>query len=53
MPSALAPEVPASKLTELRVDERYQLVEGGTIPCSPGDEKLRDLGWLERGRGGG
>ena len=32
MAGTLAPEVPASKLAKLRVDERYELVEGGLFP---------------------
>ena len=39
----LAPEIPAGKLAKLRVDERYELVESGTVAFSPGDEQFRDL----------
>ena len=47
----LTPEIPARQLAELCFDERDELVEGGIVPFSPGNEKLRDLGWPEGGRG--
>ena len=43
MTGTLAPQVPASQLTKLRVNERDELVEGRFAPVSPRDEELGDL----------
>ena len=53
VPRTLAPEVPASQLAKLRVDERHELVEGRIVSFSPGDEQLRDLHRPARCRGEG
>ena len=53
MARTLTPEIPARKLAELCLHERYEPVQGGIVPFSPGNEKLGDLGLLEDRRGRG
>ena len=49
MARALTPEIPARKLAKLRLNQRYELVEGGVVPSSPGQEKPGDLRLLAAG----
>jgi hypothetical protein len=51
MARTLTPKIQAREAAKLCFDERYELVQGGMVPSSPGNEKLRDLWWLEVGRG--
>lgn len=53
MARALAPEIPARKLAQLRLHERDELVECGMVPFSPSQKKLRDFWWLESRRWSG
>jgi hypothetical protein len=51
MTRALTPEIPARKLAELCLHERYEPVQGGVVPFPPGNEKLGDPGLLGDRRG--
>ncbi len=53
MARTLTSEIPARQLAELCLHERYEPVQGGIVPFSPGNKKLGDLGLLEDRRGRG